>query len=424
MVKNMPDTETLASEVVIAPKMTGPVREMRIDPPHELPRDEVVSQVENRLDYEEDNSAEIESTAELESLPGLPLGDMSEMTPELAEQFQRQARQLAAYLDDRQRDLDHRESELHVQLAQQESAARSARLWFQERNHDLIGRTTALDERDQQLRQREAELQEKSDRTLAAMNSNDSESALAAELKHRSEELAQRENELAVREIELKQRKSVIEQLSKEHARHERDDLDREDALSQREQRLAAAEATLARSRVELDDDRKRFEAESQAARRRFEDERNEFAQKQMRSEQDLRRKQESLVSRSQHLERRGAALDQLRGELLHLERETLERRLVTEELWAQLSATAPPAALTKSLAQLRLKLTEHYRLQAADLARERKDLDELSLRLTQEHDKLASQKREFADWINGQQREIETQAARLEARELQLQAQ
>ncbi len=59
------------------------------------------------------------------------------VTPELVQQFRLQSQQLANYLDNRHRNLDRREAELHARIAQQESVARNARLWFQERNNEL-----------------------------------------------------------------------------------------------------------------------------------------------------------------------------------------------------------------------------------------------------------------------------------------------
>ena len=79
------------------------------------------------------------------------------------------------------------------------------------------------------------------------------------------------------------------------------------------------------------------------------------------------KRNEKLLVPVARHLERPCGRPDQLRTDLLRIQRETLEMRLVTEELWVRISSVAPAASLTQSLARLRAQLSENYRLQAAE---------------------------------------------------------
>jgi DNA repair exonuclease SbcCD ATPase subunit len=128
-----------------------------------------------------------------------------------------------------------------------------------------------------------------------------------------------------------------------------------------------------------------------------------------------------TLWNRSDELDARHTAIKQLQAEVTRTQRETLEMRLATEELWGQMSGSVPPATVTQSLARLRAKLAEHYRLQAADIAAQRKDLEDLAAKVTLQHQQVAAQKRELDVWTTHQQSEIESQAARLVAREEEL---
>ncbi len=107
-----------------------------------------------------------------------------------------------------------------------------------------------------------------------------------------------------------------------------------------------------------------------------------------------------------------------MRSDLLRIQRETLEMRLVTEELWVQMSSVAPAAALTQSLARLRSQLAENYRLQAAEAEMQRREAEQLTSAVAKQHQQLLTQKQEWQKSAGAEQRQIETQAARLAARE------
>ena len=103
------------------------------------------------------------------------------------------------------------------------------------------------------------------------------------------------------------------------------------------------------------------------------------------------------------------------------MHRETLEIRLATEELWVQLSGSAPPAALTRSLGRIRTQLADQYRLANAELLEQKKELASIRDQLAGQYEKLIEQRRQFEHWAGGRQREAEQQAARLIAREQEL---
>ena len=125
---------------------------MRFDPPHEIARGP-----EPRIDggsVHDSQSHEIETAA-------------------VVRQFRAQAQQLAAHLEQRQRELDRREAQLHAELAQHDVAARTARLWFQERQHDLASHQAELNRShsahtNRQIEDRQRQLQEREQQLAAA----------------------------------------------------------------------------------------------------------------------------------------------------------------------------------------------------------------------------------------------------------------
>ena len=90
--------------------------------------------------------------------------------------------------------------------------------------------------------------------------------------------------------------------------------------------------------------------------------------------------------------------------------------RLATEELWARLCGTMAPAALTQSLAQIRLQLADEQRLARQELAEQKAEVQALSARLAEQHDKLAQEREELQNWAVQRQKELAQQAALLVA--------
>ena len=109
--------------------------------------------------------------------------------------------------------------------------------------------------------------------------------------------------------------------------------------------------------------------------------------------------------------------MEQFRAELGRVHRETLEIRLATEELWAELSGSAPPAALTRSLGRIRSRLADHYRMANLELHQKKEELELLRRQLSEQYEKLVRQKRNFDAWAAQCRDEVEQQAARLLAR-------
>ena len=123
----------------------------------------------------------------------------------------------------------------------------------------------------------------------------------------------------------------------------------------------------------------------------------------------ELGEKRQAVQRRADHVDQCRAALEQLRGELECIHRETLEIRLATEELWVRLSGAAPPAALVRSLGQIRAKLACQYRQAAAELAEQKKELEAIRGELNTQHEKLVEHKLRLEQWAVERQEECET---------------
>jgi chromosome segregation ATPase len=466
------------------------------------------------------------------------LGDdaLSEIfSVEKLQQLRLQFEQLAGHLRSQQYQLDRREAQLHSQLAQQDGEIRTSRLWFRERQQDLADREAELQRRqqeaeaalNQQFAEREAEL-------LAREQELESQRAgLIKNLNEREAELARREiefdtqfagwtqdrNEWAVAQARAEaecheakrhwqkqadalaarhraleqQRQSLVqpsdtttsaeaavqpaEQVIAANAEAEQLyrhvdamlDLMRQflagqqpkaaartaaakdtsaefDAtesghlglppemaamfgefrvalgkLQDRQRNLEEAEALLTDGQTALDLSRRQLTADRHAWQEQCEIERRRISDDRRRAEADLNKKLQTLAHRGEHLERRTAAVDQLRAEVLRAQRETLELRLATDEIWAQLSGSVPPAMLTQSLARIRSKLVEQYQFERAELAEQQKQLEALAVRLDAQHDKLHQQKQALEQWVADRRNEIESQASRLVSQEMEL---
>ena len=189
------------------------------------------------------------------------------------------------------------------------------------------------------------------------------------------------------------------------------------EALAERESRLAEAEAELERQRAALQSfheqltaDRKLLDEQSLAQRERLAADRAGLAR-------EIEQQRREVQQRSEQADQAHAALEQIRAELSGMHCETLEIRLATEELWAELSGSMPSTTLTRSLGRIRSRLAEHYRIANLELQQRKEELDQLRGQLSQQHEKLVRQKHNFAAWALQCREEVEQQAARLLAR-------
>jgi hypothetical protein len=98
--------------------------------------------------------------------------------------------------------------------------------------------------------------------------------------------------------------------------------------------------------------------------------------------------------------------------------------RLIAEQLWAQISGRMTPADVTHAIAQLRLKLSEHYHLEENNLEKRRDELVALGERIAEQHRELSQLRDGVKSWAAARQSEIEEQAQRLVQREIELDGQ
>ena len=154
--------------------------------------------------------------------------------------------------------------------------------------------------------------------------------------------------------------------------------LQREQELAQREKeadrrltRLAVAQAA--------QEKREGLAAEHHAAATRAAELAEQTAAEHRLAAAELDRKRSAVEQRAARVEQSQLALKRLRAEMGHVQRETLETRLATEELLGATLGAAPPATLSQSLGRIRAKLTEQYRQANLELAEQRKELERVS---------------------------------------------
>ncbi len=250
-----------------------------------------------------------------------------------------------------------------------------------------------LRKRQEELDHREAELNARSAKVESEMR--------AARLW-----LAEREAEFEEAEETAMPLESVV--LQEEAIRRKAESLAaREQALIQAESHIESQQSAMQRLHEQLIADRRILDDESQAQSERM-------AAEQFRQAADLNAKRREVRDRAEQVDRTRAALEQFRGELSRMQRETLETRLATEELWAELTATAPSAALTRSLGRSRRRLTDHYRMANQELQQKKEELERLRGQLSEQYEKLVRQKRNFDAWAAECRDEVEQQSARL----------
>jgi chromosome segregation protein len=188
------------------------------------------------------------------------------------------------------------------------------------------------------------------------------------------------------------------------------------ESLASREHQLAELDAELSRQREALAKFHEQLTAERQLLDDHARAERERLAAEETRLAADIERQRREVEQRGEHVDQSRAGLEQFRAELSRMHGETLEIRLATEELWAELSGSTPPAALTRSLGRIRSRLADHYRTANADLDQKKKELESLRDHLSEQYEKLVRQKRSFDEWAAACRDEADQQAARLQA--------
>jgi hypothetical protein len=330
----------------------------------------------------------------------------------VCEQIGLQTAQLATHFRNRQQELDHREAELNSRIARLESDARAARLWLDQHEADMAARGEAWSQRHREL----------DARTEAAATNEEEFAQRSNRLSEREVELAERERDverrlarLATVEASQQRRVSVSDIERAEELQRAAEALDRRRHwLDEEERRLAASQSEARELCEQLVADHRNFAEQAAALRAQIAADRGQAMA-------EIEEKRQAVQRRARHVDECSAALRQLRAELGRMHQETLEIRLATEELWAQLSGAAPPAALTQSLGRIRAKLAEQQRQAQAETTGQKKELEVIRSVVAAEREKLAEQKRQFERWVAGCQEDCRQQASRLVAREQEL---
>jgi hypothetical protein len=316
-------------------------------------------------------------------------------------------------VEQRQRELDQREAKLYVEherasherlaldARQSELSARESRIVAQETKFAACQRR--LSEQAGEIEFQRAELNQMRDQQ------DDRAKALAAD--ERRLEFRQREIETALQRFErlgiVEQKMLEIDQLA--------------DALAMRSNYLDQAEALQAERQMTLAEEQRELERQRLAFQNEVTRERRSLAAEavESRSAVDLRSKE--LERREAQLDARERALDEVAEQLRADQREALETRLATEETWLQLQGVLAPAALSRSVAQIRGRLADHFKLSSDQVRRQRGELETVRQELAEQFGGLQSQRQELERWSHLREKDVEERAARLVAREAEL---
>lgn len=434
-------------------------RRTRIDAPHEAVRSPAAASptAENEIVLaatEDFNlAAASQSLLEVEEPTAAMVAAVAGEHPEIRrEQLQLQVAQLAGHLRGRLREVDRREATLNARVAQLESDLRTSRLWlserelaFQERENELLRQIEELQESVQAHHQQPETITIRSDAQIAELNEREQEVRLreddcrerrfevdrqAAAIRH-AQQLWQHEREreeaqLAADrrrfEADVAQWRGQFEQECAEANQQREQEFDQ--LIRQREEQLEAAEAILDQQTRAIEQDRSAITTERQAWNEQKSRQRQAIDELRKSAEDEVADRRLRLEARQQWIERQKAGLEQVRDEALRLHRQSLEMRLLAEQVWSQITASLSPAEVTQAIAELRLKLAEQYRIEEQQLLSRRQELLELSEKLAEQHHEVAQIRDGVRQWGNARQAEIERQAAALVQRELALDAQ
>jgi chromosome segregation ATPase len=383
--------------------------------------------------------------------PAAPAPELATKVPEVAanviqqgsavDQLQTQIGQLASRLRERQGELDHRESHLNARVAEVDQDLRTTRLWIEEqealwakRQEELTAKEQAIEERLERLAAADAAVLSKH-QVLAEAEENLAQREAAIELRAQliADQMTQHEKNLKEFENE---RKQVEESIAQQQAELEKswqvrqhtgeegviEELQHaEDAIQKRWQEIELAEARLAAGEEEIKSLRDAMTKQQQEQEEAVRADRLQLALERRRLMAEIEQKREAIERRSEHVDQCQISLTKTRAEVAQIHQETLEARLATEELWAQMAGDAPSAALVERLARLREKLADHYRATQEEIDQKKKELMEIRTELSQEHRRLVKRKHHVDQWADRRQKENHEMAKRLMAREKEL---
>jgi hypothetical protein len=399
----------------VAPRISP--RRARIDAPHPPSAETAMAASASALEVVEQPSADL-------------IAAITGQSPEaLRQQLELQADQLSEHLRERLREVDRREAHLNARVAQLESDLRASRVWLREQEHEFA--------------QREAEMRQQLEDARQCGEHAPTESVDGADLETARRELSDREHQLQLKENGIRERRLETErqasalrhaqQLWDQERSRQEAELARQrerhshqfhEQSAQRDEQLHLAEAQIARDSEQLARDRDDFAADRQAWEQRRAVQASALDERAKLIEGELAEHRLRLDARAEWIEREKNGLEQVRSDITDLHRQSLEMRLVAEQLWSQISGRMSPAEVTQSIAQARRKLAEHYRLEEQALDKRKDELLAVAQRVADQHRELTQLQGGLKGWVAARQAEVEEQAANLARREQELEAQ
>ncbi|MFO0885405.1 MAG: hypothetical protein U0894_14660 [Pirellulales bacterium] len=257
------------------------------------------------------------------------------------------------------------------------------------------------------------------------------------ELERQKTEIAGREQNLLarLRELEDKQRQTTLEQkeLRQKAQLFESDRAKMEEAMkgqgaairlevektmAQRLIDLEAGEAMLTEQARLLDEQRSElFKLREEQEQRLVNQSRDaeEKSRVQMAELEHLRRQQQV---REEAMGAREAELLNMRDEMNTLHRQSLEMRLVAEQLWSKISPRMSQEAMAESIASLRMQLLADQKQQAAELQAQKAEVLLLGSQIQKEFQQLEKRRQELAGWHTHKQEQLDAQSKELAERE------
>ena len=396
------------------------VAPLRIDAPHAVPTEQIAADL----------------LATLAEAPADSLAPLQQLALR-EEQLQLQAAQLAGHLKARLSEVDRRESQLNARIAQLEADLRTSRLWQREREYDFQQREAELCRQVEDLQHRSAEVA----RGQEQVQTND----------ERGDRIAVREKELNALDLQLRQRRQELDrqnaalshaqslwQLQKTHeentSRQERDrsaDLwnrqveEQRQALefetADRRRKLEIAEQKHHELQQRLDQERVDFERQRVQGTMHMQRERKTLDEQLAATDLEIVHRKREVESRETIVERQRVAMEQMRAEIGHVHRQSLEMRLIAEQLWAQITGRLSSAEITRSIAALRMQLSQQFEQEQKSLTNQKEELLQLAERLELQHQLVNTERQDVRNWGAARQSGIEQQARQLVEREQQL---
>ncbi len=318
--------------------------------------------------------------------------------------------------EERQRELDQREAEVFNGI--ERNACDEVSLAERTEKNAATGEQLAL--RQVELREWEQRLAERASEAEFQRAELDRHLAQQEQQQAATDE---QERHIRFREQEIKtalerfQRLGITEQKLVELEQ-------RAQEFDMRDAYLANAESLLAEQQMQLLAGQRELEQQELAFENRVTSERRTLTQEGEQSELAFKQREQQLDRRGAELQNRQSALEQLAEELGASQREGLEMRLATEETWLQLQGVLAPATLSRSIAQVRAKLADHFQLATDDLQTRRHELENVRHELSEQNTQFQQQRTDLQQWLERREKDIEQRAARLVSREKELDAQ